>query len=452
MPAPQRYSLLSLQGSLLSTITAGVAWRPIRELSIGFTGNVLVGNFNAQVALSACDGVICSFPEDPQYDAVSQITLPTAYPYFGLGAILDLDFIRIGLSATTPYQLSGSAQIKVRPPSAAAFQGAEVVNRSGGCDYQNPNASCRNDTRGNVGLQFPWVLRAGVEVRPFSNLRVEAAVVWETWSMQRSVSIRPNDVWIQNALGGALNYQVGPINIPRNMRDTVSIRLGGEWTPDPMVTIRLGGYWENGAFNDPYLTALTIDSDKVVMGGGAAINVSPEVSIDATVGYIWLASRHVRNSAVPQANPIRPPNAPDHTDYIGNGDYSMTAPYVGLGLRWRLDGGHIRGPGEEEPEPAAAREEESTEPTEPSAPVAPSAPTTEPDASDGSTPWYLRGQRGDAAAPESPAPEESGNAAPEESAPDEARAQPEEEERPARRRRHHRSRRRRHHRSRRHRR
>ncbi len=76
-PAPQRYSLLSMQGSILSTVTAGVAWRPIRELSIGFASHLLLGTFNAQVAHSACDGVICSFPEDPEYDGVAQITLPT---------------------------------------------------------------------------------------------------------------------------------------------------------------------------------------------------------------------------------------------------------------------------------------------------------------------------------------------------------------------------------------
>src|SRR5690606_41232150 len=66
-----------------------------------------------------------------------------------------LDVVRIGASVSTPFNLEGSARIQVRPPSAAAFSGAEVVNRSPGCDWQDPSAPCRGDTRGDVQLEFP---------------------------------------------------------------------------------------------------------------------------------------------------------------------------------------------------------------------------------------------------------------------------------------------------------
>lgn len=382
-PAPQRYSLLSLEGSLLSSLNFGVAWRPFKELSIGLATHLLMGNFNARVALSACDGVICSFPEDPEYDAVAQISLPVFYPFFVLGAVIDLDVVRIGASISTPFNLEGSALVQVRPPSAAAFQGAEVVNRRPGCNYMDRNDPCRTDTRADVQLEFPWILRFGVEVRPVPELRLEAAVVWETWSVQDAARIQPRDAWIQGALGGALDYQVGPIDVPRNMNDTVSVRLGGAYTIDDRVTLRLGGYWENGSFSDPYLTVLTVDSDKLVMGGGVGVNLTDDVSLDVTGGYIWMASREVRDSAVPQANPIRPPRSEAETIYVGNGDYSMSAPFFGLGVRVRLDGGRIRGPGEEEPaaEEPAAEEPAAEEPSAETAPVDPS------------TPWYLQGRQ-----------------------------------------------------------
>jgi hypothetical protein len=211
-------------------------------------------------------------------------------------------------------------------------------------------------------------------------------------------------VWIEGALGGGLEYQVGPINIPRHMNDTVSVRIGGEYTIDRTVTVSLGGYFENGSLPDQYLSALTIDSDKVVVGGGVGIHVSPEVSIDIAAGYIWMAPRSVRDSLVPQANPIRPPGSTTETIYIGNGDYDMTAPYFGLGLRWRGDSGNIRGPGEEEEEPAPAADEEEPAVTE--EPAAPENTETEQSA-DPNVPWYLRG-RGGAQAPaqETPAVEE----------------------------------------------
>ncbi len=426
-PAPQRYSLLSLEGSLLSTVALAAAWRPIEELSIGLSTHLLFGSFNAEVALSACDGVICSFPEDPEYDGVAHISLPVFYPFFVLGGVLDLDMVKVGLSISTPFNLEGSALIQVRPPGAAAFQGAEVVNRRAGCNHERAGEPCRDDTRADVQLEFPWIVRFGVEVRPLPELRLEASVVWETWSLQDEARIHPSDVWIEDALGGALDYQVGPMNIPRNMSDTVSVRVGGAYTIERAVTVRLGGYWENGAFSDPYLTALTIDSDKVLASAGVGIHVSPEVTIDIAAGYLWLASRQVRDSMVPQANPIRPPASAAETIYVGNGDYSMTAPFFGLGVRWQGDSGNIRGPGEDdEPAPAPVEEPEETAPD----PDGASATSSEDPAApvDPGTPWYLqgRGQGGE------PAPE----ATPEEpEAPAVEPAEQEEEPRPRRRRR-----------------
>lgn len=421
--APQRYSILTLEGSLLLSVSAAAAWRPVEELTIGLATHVVIGNFNAQVALSACDGVICAFPEDPEYDGTSELSLPSAFPFFVLGTVIDLDAVRIGASVATPFNLEGTANIRVRPPSAAAFDGAEVVNRRDGCDYENPDAPCRSETVADTQLEFPWVFRLGIEVRPVPELRLELAGVYETWSVQDQARIDPQDVWIEGALGGGLEYQVGPLNIPRYMNDTISVRLGGAYTIEEVVTARLGVSYENGAFADEWLTALTIDSDKVVISGGVGVNVSDEVSIDANVGYVWMAPRNVTNSMVPQPNPIRPPGNEAERVFIGNGTYTMSAPFFGLGMRWRVDAGHIRGPGEplpgEEPieeEPAGEEEPgpEGTDAPEDDAPPATEEPAEtegaggsddtgrgetegagggEPGEGSGEDqPWYLRGE------------------------------------------------------------
>lgn len=392
--APQRYSVISLEGSLLVSLAGSVAWRPIEELSLGFATHVVVGRFAAQVALSACDGTICSFPEDPEYDGVANLDLLNAYPFFVLGGVVDLDAVRIGFSVATPFNLEGNADVQMRPPSASAFDGAQLVNRRPDCDYTNPDAACRNDTIAETQLEFPWVFRLGVEVRPVPELRLELAAVYETWSVQDEARIDPQDVWIEGALGGGLEYQVGPLNIPRNMNDTISVRLGGAYTIERVVTARLGFSYENGAFSDEWLTALTMDSDKIVVSGGVGIDVSPEVSIDANVGYLWMAPRTVTNSMVPQSNPIRPPGNSADAVFIGNGTYSAGGPFFGLGMRWRVDAGRIRGPGtdpivepEPEPEPEAEPEPEQTEPEAGDA-------AEEPSGDDAEQPWYLRGEDG----------------------------------------------------------
>jgi long-chain fatty acid transport protein len=342
-PAPQRYSLLSMQGSIIASLALGAAWRPVPELSIGLGVHVVYGAFAARTTLSACEGTICTFPEDPEYDAVAQLNLNPAVSAIGtFGVVWDPGPVRLGFSLMTPFDLSGTASIRVRTPGAAAFDGAFVRTREGDCNIDmvpdaevaaDPNHRCRNTTAG-VDLDFPMILRFGAQLDLIENLALEVSVVWETWSFQRAAVVVPNDVWFSDALGGALDYQVGTLSIPRNMNDTVSIRLGGEYTVDDFLSFRLGGYFENGSFSDQWLQALTIDSDKIVVAGGASIRAVDGLWIDVMVGYAHLFPRNVTTSMVPQANPIRPTADPV---YIGNGTYNTTAPFFGVGMRYDFD-------------------------------------------------------------------------------------------------------------------
>lgn len=371
-PAPQRYSLLSMEGSTIAMVALGAAWTPLRDpagnsqLSIGLAVHTVLGAFAARVAMSACEGAICTFPEDPDYDAVAQMTLAPIITATVIGGVTWTPGpLRIGFSIGTPFSLSGDASIQVRPPSAAAFDGALVRSRGGDCAavpdeevVANAEHRCRQ-TRADINLDFPVTLRFGVELLAIEGLRLEASVVWETWSLQRDVSVRPRDVWIVDALG-FLDYEVGAISIPRNMNDTLSARLGGEYTIDGSVALRLGAYYENGAFADRWLSALTIDSDKVVVAAGAGFRVHEGLWIDVLAGYAHLFGRQVRDSQVPQASPIRPP-VPDETPdgrqlgdpvFIGNGDYSFLAPFAGVGIRWQADWASTTSPPEPEPEPS----------------------------------------------------------------------------------------------------
>lgn len=431
-PAPQRYSLLSMDGSAIATVAAGGAWTPIPELSIGLGVHVVLGAFAARVAMSACDGAICTFPEDPDYDGVAQLTLAPIVTASGtFGVTWTPGPVRIGASLMTPFPLQGGAAIQVRPPGAAAFDGAIVRSRGGDCagvsdDEVAADADHRcRDTVADVNLDFPVVVRFGVELLAVENLRLELAVVWETWSMQRELSVRPRDVWIVDALG-FLDYEVGDISIPRNMNDTVSVRLGGEYTIDGTYQIRLGGSYENGAFSDAYLSPLTLDSDKVVVSAGFSLRIDGGLWGDLMVGYAHLFPRQVRGSQVPQANPIRPPVPGGTPVYVGNGDYSFTAPFFGLGIRWQADW--------QPAPPAAAGVEEPADESAGSEAVDPAGAGGDDAAPlDPTRPWYQQGgsaSSGAQAAPQgdatAPTPADAG-------ASEEATGEPRDDEPPARR-------------------
>jgi len=324
--AGQRYSLVRMDGSLLSELALAAAWQPMPRLSLGLSVGAWVGAFHARTAVSACDGTICTQPENPDYDGIAEVKLfPFVSPTATLGVRYSGDVVRVGASVTTPHAIEGDASLAVRLPSASVFDGA----------------SLRGD-RASVGVLFPWILRAGVEVSPVSRLRVEGAMVYEAWSSQRSIRIVPTDVTIQDVVGIG-DYDMGPITIPRNMKDVISLRLGGEyaWKPESLV-LRGGVNYETSAFDDAYLTALTLDSAKFVVGLGASVRVGERIWLDVAYGHVFMANPSVRNSQVPQSAAIRPsrdpstPGTQGGLTYVGDGDYAMEADMFGVGLRWQL--------------------------------------------------------------------------------------------------------------------
>lgn len=344
-PAPQRYSLISMKGSALAHIALGAAYTPLEGLSLGFAFQLMVGTFQADVVMSACDGFLCTQPEDADYDGLARVTLsPVIEPGLSFGATYDAGVIRLGLSMLWwPTAIHGDAKLDVRVPSAALFDGARIDG----------------DTA-ETNIPFPFTLRVGGEVRPTDSLRVEAALVWEHWSSQEALEINPKNVWIRDAIAIG-DYEVGRIDVPRNMNDVVSLRLGGELgllERDALV-LRMGLNFESSSFDDSHLTPLTLDSRKFIVGLGASYEVSGGVWLDVSYAHVFMQDRNVSNSAVPQSNPIRPASReppPLGPSPVGNGVYNMEANMFGLGVRYQFDDGRSASTASDEPdddEPAA---------------------------------------------------------------------------------------------------
>ena len=350
-PSPERYSVLSLEGTVLAHLAVGAAWRPLPALSIGATAQLIGASFRIRSVISGCDRAFCTQPENPDFDALADVNLSQVIAAtFGAGVIYDAGFARFGASFLTPYTLSGDATITVRLPSAAAFDSARIEGN-----------------KASTSLAMPWILRAGVEVRPLRGLRVEAAIVAQLWSTQQAMTITPHDIWLRNVLALG-DYEAGPVTVPRGMRDTLSLRLGGEYTTG-ILGVRAGFAYENGAFDDAYLSPLTIDSDNATLALGVSVEVTRGLSVDVSYQHFFMRNRQVRNSAVPQANPVRPP--PADPIYVGNGDYVLEADTLGIGLRWQIDAPPSRSTETAEAATDATPEPAPTPPTTAAAPTPP---------------------------------------------------------------------------------
>ena len=324
-PSPARYSLMELKGTAIANLTAGVAWEVSNWLSIGGDAQVQTGYFRAKTALSACDGVICNFPEQRDFDAYATIKAMPTYGFTGVfGAIANFDILRFGFSVMLPYTLRGVGRVDMKLPTNAIFDGASL-----------------SGDKAKLSIKFPTVLRWGSELRLVSWLRMEGAVVWEQWSRQKSIDIKGDGLSLRNVTGLG-DYGIGTIQLPRNMRNTYSIRGGFEatiphrWVGKVDFQVRGGLAYETGAFTSKTLTPLTIDTNKVILSGGLTLGLLKWLRFDTVAGIIFMQDLNVTDSEIRQPQALRPP-LKTFASVIGNGNYQQNAFFLGGGFRAMLD-------------------------------------------------------------------------------------------------------------------
>ncbi len=326
-PAPQRYSLITLDGSALAVPGVYAAWhKPGSAVALGAGVEMLTGYFQSSVYFSACvpDRFICA-PEQPEYDSFGRIRVgPIFAPSGILGAIVIPDkIIRLGASFHLPFWISSAASEDVRLPSAAAFDQAKVVGNSA-----------------HVKFKLPWVFRGGVELRPTDNLRFEAGGAYEAWSMHDKIEVSSKDIALQDVAGFPKTYVLPPLSIERNFKDTYSLRAGTE-VKFPIgsydLGLRAGVSYEKSAIPKEYLSAATIDLDKVTFAFGGSLYIG-KWRFDAVLARVIGTSTHVGRDEqrLTQLNPVLAnPSRDPH--YINAGTYQASANVLGAGLVYQFD-------------------------------------------------------------------------------------------------------------------
>jgi len=318
--AASRYSLVSLNGSALVITGIWAAYKPVEWLRFGAGFEALVGTFSSSVVFNAnpADRLVGA-PEAPQYDALSQLNVgPIFAPSGNAGLTIVPDpHVRIGLSGQLPFVISAPASINVRLPSSPLFDSA---------------AQDGNDA--TVKFTLPGILRAGVEVRPITALRVELTYVRELWSEQQSIQIIPSNVYIDGVTGFPQHFKVSPITIPRNYMDSSSVRLGGE------ISFVIGGYQEDiragisydeSAVPSAYLAPLTVDLNKITPSIGGSLHIGKNWRFDV-FGFSTTVNPAI--ASVPLINPVQ--GNPTQTQAINGGTYSARADVLGVGLNYKF--------------------------------------------------------------------------------------------------------------------
>lgn len=325
-PAPQRYSLISLDGSALAFVAGGVAFAPIKELRIGATVGMLTGVFNTKATFAGCvpERFLCA-PEQPSWDVLAQMSVgPIFAPtgQFGITAVPHPSW-RIGAAVQLPVYVRAKANLKTRLPATPAFE----------------KASQEGET-GSVAFDLPWTLRAGVETRVVPNLRLEVSFNFDRWSMHDAIYLTPNNIALKNVAGFPETYRIPKVTLPRHFQDSVAIHVGGEYRiklSQVDIEPRAGLSFETSAVPNAYESVLTIDQNKLTAAIGGSVYWR-KLRVDLTYAHVFGFNVNVdpKDAKISLISPVdaNPPKSPS---YINGGNYSARADVIGLGVAYTFD-------------------------------------------------------------------------------------------------------------------
>jgi long-chain fatty acid transport protein len=324
-PSPARYTLSSFDGSLLALPGAWIAYRPSDAWRFGLGMMALTGIFQANVTFSACPQrrLLCA-PEQSEYDANAQLRVGPFFAPSLAGGVTWVPSarVRVGASWQLPMIVNSESTFRVRMPSAAEFDHAS-----------------EDGDRAHVRFVLPAVVRAGVEVVPVQGLRVEAAWVHEFWSAHQTIDATPEGITIDGVTGLPPKLGVPQITIPRDFRDSDSVRLGGEVhfpiDASYAMDVRAGVAYETSAVPPAYLSLSSLDFDKWILSVGGSLYVGKRWRFDAVLAHVFAQGVTVDpdQAQIPRINPL-PGSAP--LEAVNGGRYDASADVIGVGLNCKF--------------------------------------------------------------------------------------------------------------------
>lgn len=323
LPSPQRYSLITLEGSALAVVGAWAGWKPSEKWRLGAGLEFLVGKFAATTMFSTCvpDRFLCA-QEQPEWDTLTQLSAsPIVAPTGTLGAkFVASPKWTLGASFHLPIFVRAPATVKARLPSTPAF-----------------DTAIQEGTAASIAFDLPWLGSLGVQYRPIAELALELAVGMQGWSMMDAITVTPKNIQLRNVVGFPDPYRFPEQRIDRSFQNSASLRLGGEYLARVgglRLDFRAGASLESSAVPPESLSVLTVDAPKATLSGGIGVHAG-RFRCDIVYAHIFMADTDVdpRDARSPLLVPVQA-NAAPH--YVNGGHYSMSGDVLGLGLTYKL--------------------------------------------------------------------------------------------------------------------
>jgi long-chain fatty acid transport protein len=247
-----RFASVSWTGSAFVVAAAGVAYRVNDTLRVGATVQNVFTKTAWSLVASGCPGAGCTDNDDRSFD-LPMVIEQTDYlsPSGSIGVQWDPSpFATVGLALQGPAKVAADGTLTAKVPSNLVYNNGRITGDAASVSYWLPPA-----------------VRAGVEVHPAPNVKIEAALDVELWSMHDEITIDIDDIAIDQVAGGP--YAFRDLTIARNFKTSYAIALGAEYHL-PSITLAGGYAYETAAVPPSMVSALTVDAAKhlVTIGGG----------------------------------------------------------------------------------------------------------------------------------------------------------------------------------------
>ena len=296
----------------------GLAFEPQPGLRVG-VGYYLHQTGARQSLHLFADTAFADGPEDPSWDVPVLLDfLSDPALNWGLGVSWDVPWVK-GLTVGASYRAERSVEAR---GTITVDLPADLVGV----------ATVEGDAV-DVRLSIAPLARLGVQYRQPGRFSIEAAAVWEGWSVNDRILLRPEGIGFR--IGDLEPVGLDEIVSERNWRDTASVRLGGSlelW--QPWLTLQGGWFFEPSAVPRRWLDPSRIDLDKhgFALGAGAEWR---GVKVQLAATYVTMQGVTVEDSRARNAAPLG--FAPELRTTVGNGDYAGQALIGTLGLGFSLD-------------------------------------------------------------------------------------------------------------------
>ena len=308
---PQRYQLIESHNLQIHRALSVAYELPWKKARLGVTAMSINQVIRTRLAFNTFMGG----PEDPGWDADVRVRARDNDIFtaaFG-GSITPFSKLTLGASGQLPYDVKAKGAVQGEI-GAALDEKAEL--REGDI---------------TVHTKLPSIARGAIRWDE-ALWNIETAFVYETWSRNDEVVFAPHQpggLGLKDEATG-LTVKIKEVRLKTHLRDTWSLRFGGEREISSRFTARGGIFYERAAVAPSRLSASNFDLDKLGLTVGSHTPLPKGVWLDFAAGWEFWKPVESDDSKVRIVDPIG-----KQTRWrAGNGRYSNSrgVAMVGLGI------------------------------------------------------------------------------------------------------------------------